>query len=52
MKKLLDAGADWDAMDNNGHTALDWARAYGGRGGDGVKLTVITLEDWEKKHST
>lgn len=52
VKKLLDAGADWDAMDNNGHTALDWARAYGGRGGDGVKLTVITLEDWEKKHST
>ena len=52
MKKLLEAGADWEAMDNNGHTALDWARAYGGRGGDGVRLTILALEDWEKNHST
>ena len=52
VKKLLDAGADCEAMDNNGQTALDWAKEYEGQGGDGVRLTISVLEEWEKKHST
>jgi ankyrin repeat protein len=51
VEKLLKAGADFEAMDNNGQTALDWARAYEGSKGDGVRLTIIALEKWEKSHT-
>lgn len=50
VKKLLEAGADGSLVDNNGQTALDWAREYEGQGGDGVRLTILALEEWEKKH--
>lgn len=52
VKKLLEAGADYQAMDNSGQTALDWARAYAGLKGDGVRLSIVVLEEWEKKQST